>query len=80
MKASPRLLVAIACMQALTLLGQWTGQPKMATDAQAAIPDPGAQREATVAELRTVNAKLDQLIALLSSGEVKVTVEDPAKK
>jgi hypothetical protein len=74
-KITPRLLTAVLVLQGLTLMSMWTGQPR-AADVQAAIPDPGAQREALVAEVRVTNAKLDALIALLQSGDLKVTVEN----
>ena len=73
-----KLLTAVLCMQALTLLGLWTGQPRTAT-VHAAIPDPGAQREAQVEQQRKTNEKLDKLIDLLSSGKVKVQVEAEEK-
>lgn len=72
---TPRLLTAVLVLQSLTLLGLWTGQPA-ANRVQAAIPDPGAQREAQVAEMRATNAKLDTLISLLKSGDIKVSVKE----
>ena len=68
-----KLLTAVLWMQVLTLLGLWTGQPRTAS-VQAAIPDPGAQREAQVEQQRKTNEKLDKLIELLSSGKLKVQV------
>lgn len=70
-----RLLTAVLVLQGLTLAGQWTGQPRPAP-ASAAIPDPGAQREAVLAEQKATNEKLDKLLKLLTSGEVRVSVED----
>jgi hypothetical protein len=70
-----RLLAAVLVLQGLTLASQWTGQPRPAT-AGAAIPDPGAQREAVLTEQKATNEKLDRLLKLLTSGEVRVTVED----
>lgn len=79
-KATPtqKLLTAVLCLQVLTLLGLWTGQPRTAT-VQAAIPDPGAQREAQVEQAKKTNEKLDRLYDLLSSGKLTVKV-DPEKK
>ena len=76
--ATQKLLSAVLCLQVLTLLGLWTGQPG-ATPAHAAIPDPGAQREAQVEQQRKTNEKLDKLIELLSSGKLKVQVEQDEK-
>ena len=73
-----KLLTAMIGLQALTLLGLWTGQSPVAP-ASAAIPDPGAQREAMVEQQRQTNAKLDALIDLLKSGDAKVRVEDDKK-
>ena len=80
--ATPRrLLTAVLVLQGLTLLGQWTGQPGAATPAVAGIPDPGAQREEPLNELKdintnlqTTNASLQTLIELLESGRAQVTV------
>ena len=74
-----KLLTAVLALQVLTLLGLWTGQPGLAP-ATAAIPDPGAQREQLVVEQKSTNAKLDALISLLKSGEVKVKVQEEKKK
>lgn len=76
--AHPRILTAVLVLQVLTLLGLWTGQRHVG-DVQAAIPDPGAQREAQVAEQKATNQKLDKLIELLRSGDVKVKVEQKDK-
>ena len=77
--ATQKLLTAMIGLQVLTLLGLWTAQPQMST-ANAAIPDPGAQREAMVAEQKETNKKLDTLIDLLKSGDVKVKTEAADRK
>jgi hypothetical protein len=74
-KTTQRLLTAVLALQVLSLTGLWTGQPRTAS-VQAAIPDPGAQREAALTEQKATNEKLDRLLKLLTSGEVRVTVED----
>jgi hypothetical protein len=73
-----KLLTAMIGLQVLTLLGLWTAQPQMSS-ATAAIPDPGAQREAMVAEQKATNEKLDKLIELLKSGDIKVKVDSQEK-
>ena len=73
-----KLLSAVLVLQVLTLIGLWTGQPRTA-EVSAAIPDPGAQREALVAEQKATNQKLDALLELLKSGKLKVTVESEDK-
>ena len=86
-----RLLAAVLALQGLTLLGQWTDRPMNAPGSSAAygqIPNAGDQRQRLVdatalqaEELRGVNARLDKLIALLSGGDLQVTVKpaDDAK-
>ena len=69
-----KLLTAVLVLQVLTLLGLWTGQPQ-AAEVHAAIPDPGAQREAQLTEQKETNEKLDKLMELLKSGDVKIKVE-----
>ena len=73
-----KLLTAVLCLQVLTLMGLWTGQPRTAT-VNAAIPDPGAQREAQVEQQRKTNEKLDRIIDLLGSGKMKVQVASEGK-
>jgi hypothetical protein len=73
-----KLLSAVLVLQVLTLLGLWTGQPGLA-GATAAIPDPGAQREAMVEQQKQTNQKLDKLLTLLTSGDVKVKFDDKDK-
>jgi hypothetical protein len=73
-----RLLAAVLVLQVLTLLGLWTGQPGL-SHAAAAIPDPGAQREAMVEQQKETNQKLDKLLTLLTSGDVKVKFDDKDK-
>jgi len=73
-----KLLTAVVVLQVVTLLGQWTGQPGAAT-VSAAIPDPGAQRQEFVAQQKETNQKLDKLLDLLTSGDVKVQVEKSGK-
>lgn len=71
---SSRWVILMLAMQAMILLGQWVGQPSIST-AQAQIPDAGAQRNEMIEQVKTTNDKLDQLITLLQSGDVKVKAE-----
>lgn len=79
-----KLLVAVLVMQGLVLLGQWTGQPRVAHEARAdvVLPDPGARQLAMVDELKGMNARMDKLLALFQSGDaqVKVKTDDNAGK
>lgn len=70
-RATAKLLKFVVALQVLTVLGLWTGQ-RATSSVSAAVPDPGAQREAILAEQKETNKKLDKLIELLKSGDVKV--------
>jgi hypothetical protein len=43
--------------------------------AQAQLPDPGAQRERQLDELKSINTKLDKLIDVIGSGKMVVQVQ-----
>jgi len=75
-----RTLAVVIVLQSLTLLSQWLGVPAL-TPSNAQVPDGGAQRAATIDELKSVNTKLDKLITVLTDGNVKVrVVTDDEKK
>lgn len=78
MDAKPWIFVTVA-LEAVILLGQWVGQP-MISSAQAQIPDTAAQRQQIVDQIKITNEKLDQLIDLLSSGNVTVKTAPTAEK
>lgn len=68
-----RLLVFVLILQIATLAGQWLGSPKLVSPAQAQIANPGADRLEMIDQMKAVNNKLDKLIEILSSGNLKVT-------
>ncbi len=74
-----RTLAVIVVLQTLTLLSQWLGVPSI-KPTQAQVPDGGAQRQATIDELRSVNTKLDKLITVLTDGNLQVRVLPPDEK
>lgn len=74
---STKLLVFMVVLQALVLVGQWTGGPQYVSTAQAQIPDAGSQRIQILDELKTLNGKMDKLIAILDSGNLQVRVATP---
>ena len=76
----PKLLAFVLVLQLLTLMGQWASVPLWQNQAQAQIPDAGAQRNQMVDELRSMNSKLDRLIGLLESGKVQVQAVVPDEK
>ena len=71
-----RLLVVILVLQALVLLGQWTGGGAVLPAAQAQIPDSGAQRNRIIDELASLNQKADALLKLIDSGKIQVKVAE----
>ncbi|HWB53096.1 MAG TPA: hypothetical protein VG722_02855 [Tepidisphaeraceae bacterium] len=73
----PRWIVLMLALQTLILLGQWVGQPALST-AQAQIPDTGAQRQEIIDQLKITNSKLDDLITLLQSGNIRVKTDAPS--
>jgi hypothetical protein len=69
------LLVLGLWMQASPLSGTAWGAPDPAgRTVQPILPDSGAQFQAMVGELKNLNAKVDELSKLLTSGKVKVTI------
>ena len=74
-----RTLGIVLVLQTLTLLSQWTGMPSL-SQSQAQVPDGGAQRAATIDELKSVNTKLDKLLTVLTDGNVKVRLVSPDEK
>lgn len=73
-RAIVRLLVIVVVLQGLALLSLWTGHGGVLPQAQAQVPDAGAQRIQMIEELRQINGQLDRLHDLLRGGEVQVKV------
>ncbi|HXE54557.1 MAG TPA: hypothetical protein VN541_16160 [Tepidisphaeraceae bacterium] len=72
MKTS-KLLGIVIVLQALILVGQWTGGPSAST-ARADVTNPAERQIAILDELKTLNGKMDNLISTLRSGDVQVKV------
>lgn len=53
------------------------GHATVLAPAQAQIPDAGSQRFQIIDELKSVNAKMDKLIALLQDGQIQVRLANP---
>jgi hypothetical protein len=79
MKAT-RLLLAIAILQALTLVTLWKGDTGFTSAAHAALPEPGADRKEMVNELKAMNDKLASIQKLMESGKLQVVVAPPDDK
>jgi hypothetical protein len=77
---STKLLVVIAGLQVLTVAGQWLGQTSALPVASAQVPDAGGQRLEMIEQLKGTNARLDKMIALMESGNLKVNATMDEKK
>jgi hypothetical protein len=78
-KTIARLLGVVVVLQVLTIFGQWVS-PTWTSPAQAQVPDAGAQRNQIIDELKTMNSKLDHLIAVLEGGKVQVRMDQADAK
>lgn len=75
-------LSVIAVLLTVMIMGLWVGHvpsPQSATAADQFL-DTGADRKAMIEAQQETNKKLDELIGLLKSGEVKVKVESTGGK
>jgi hypothetical protein len=73
-------LAVIVVLQGMILAGQWLGPSVYVAPAGAQIPDSGAQRMQMIDELRSANAKLEKITALLESGKLQVHAVMPDDK
>jgi len=72
-------LTVIAVLLTVLIVGLWAQKTPNPPQAMAGVPtvlDPNAQRGAMTRAQTLTNAKLDQLISLLKSGEATVRVID----
>lgn len=76
-----KMLVIVIALQALILMGQWTGHPS-GTPAHAEIFNPSERQLAILEESKQTNAKLEKILSYLQSGDmtVKVAKDDDSKK
>ena len=75
-----RVWGVLILLQLMILAGQWLGNPSVVTPAQAQPLDPGRDRLQMIDELKSINAKLDNLNALLQGGNLQVRVANPDEK
>lgn len=72
---SSKMLAFVLVMQVVIVIGQWAGQPAARTArADVNIPNPGERQLAILDELRTLNGKMDRLLTVVQSGDMKVEV------
>lgn len=72
------ILTVIAVLLTLNLWTMWaaSGSPDGSAPARAeGLANAAAQRQQIVDQVRTQNQKMDQLIALLKSGQMRVRIE-----
>ena len=70
---SPGLVAGIVVGLLLGLLSVfWPSGMPLSNQASAQVPDSGAQRNLMVKELASLNGKMDTLIKLITSGQIKV--------
>ncbi len=79
-KSSNRLVGVLIALQAVTLLAVFGLAPLSGTPAQAQIPDAGSQRLQMIEQLRQLNGKMDQLLQMMSKGDVQVRCTSPDEK
>lgn len=76
-----KLLAAVVVLQALVLIGQWTGGGVGALpSAQAQLPNPADRQMQMIEQLSQINGKLDTIASVLQNGEVQVKVAKTEEK
>ncbi len=76
------VLTVLTVVLTLHLWTLWTGEALSSVTPSAhagGLPDAGAQRKEMIDLLKGMNQKMDQLAALLKSGEARVRVEGAKK-
>lgn len=74
-----KLLVGIVLLQGLLLVGQWSGGFARSARADPNLTNPSERQMQMVDELKGVNARLDKLAGLLTSGDVQVKPVRPTE-
>ena len=70
-----KLLVGVLALQGLILIGQWSGgTASMLSSAHGQVPDPANRQMQMIDELKSLNAKMDELIGVLRGGDLQVKV------
>ena len=71
------LLTIIAVLLLVTGVGLWHESPPTVKSAYGAIPDSGQQLNVLIQKADSINASLDNIVRLLTSGNVKVQMVLP---
>ena len=69
-----KLLVIVIALQLVMLAGQWLEGPRILPAAHAEPFNAGADRQAMIDAMKSVDSKLDQLVSILNSGNLQVKV------
>jgi len=72
-----KLLVIVIALQLLIIAGQWLDGPRMLPAAQAEPFNAGADRQAMIDSMKSVDSKLDSIVSILNSGNLQVKVVQP---
>ena len=75
-----RLLVIVVALQLLIIAGQWLEGPKMLPTAQAEPFNAGADRQAMIDSMKSIDSKLDSIVSILNSGNLQVKVVQPDER
>jgi hypothetical protein len=75
--SNTRLLTVVVALQGVLIAGQWLGAPGYLSSAHAQGTNPAQDRLDLLDELHGVNAKLDKMVDILSSGDLQVRVVVP---
>ena len=75
-----RVWGVLIALQVMILAGQWLGNPALTPSAQGQPLDPGRDRMQMIDELKSMNSKLDRLVALLERGDLQVKVANSDEK
>jgi hypothetical protein len=69
-----KLLTVIVALQAMMLIGQWTGGISYLPSARAEIPDPAGRQVQMIDTLKSIDGKLDTIVSVLQGGDLQVKV------
>ena len=69
-----KLLAGVLVLQALILIGQWTGGGNYLPSASAQVPDPANRQMQMIDSLKSIDGKLDQIVSILQNGDLQVKV------
>ena len=72
-----RMLVIVIALQLMIIAGQWLEGPRILPAAQAEPFNAGADRQAMLDAMKSIDSKLDSMVSILNSGNLQVKVVQP---